>query len=59
MCPVIKFNEFLYELLPHPAYSLDLATISPETIVSKPEEMIQRKEIHYQRAALCRNKGLF
>jgi len=27
--------------------------------VSKPEEMVQRKEIHYQRAAHRRNRGLF
>ena len=27
--------------------------------VSKPEEMIRRKEIYYQRAAHCRNRGLF
>ena len=27
--------------------------------VSKPEEMIQRKEIHHQRAAHRRNRGLF
>jgi len=27
--------------------------------VSKPEEMVRRKEIHYQRAAHRRNRGLF
>jgi len=27
--------------------------------VSKPEEMVQRKEIHHQRAAHRRNRGLF
>ena len=27
--------------------------------VSKPEEIVRRKEIHHQRAAHCRNRGLF
>ncbi|KAG5339253.1 SETMR methyltransferase, partial [Acromyrmex charruanus] len=55
--PMAKFNEFRYELFPHPAYSPDLAPLrlSP---VSKPEEMVQRKEIHHQRAAHRRNRGL-
>jgi len=58
-CPALmaKFNEFRFELLLYPAYSPDLALqLFP---VSKPEEMIRRKEIHHQRAAHRRNRGLF
>jgi len=42
-----KFNEFRYELLSHPAYSPDLASLFS---VFKPEEMVWRKEIQHQRA---------
>jgi len=52
-----KFNEFRYELLP--AYSPDLAPCDYFLPVSKPEEMVRRKEIHHQRAAHRRNRGLF
>ena len=49
-----KFNEFRYELLPYPAYSPDLT--SCDFPVSKPEEMVRKKEIHHQRVAHRRNK---
>jgi len=56
--PITKFNEFCYELLPHPAYSF---RFSPLRLfpVSKSEEMVRRKKIHHQRAAHRRNRGLF
>ncbi|KAG5307111.1 SETMR methyltransferase, partial [Acromyrmex insinuator] len=58
MCPApIKFNEFRYELLLHPAYSPDLAPC--DFPIFKPEKMVRRKEIHHQRAAHRRNRGLF
>jgi len=44
-------------LLLHPAYSPDLA-LCDYFPVSKPEEMVRRKEIHHQRVH-CRNRGLF
>ncbi|KAG5322691.1 SETMR methyltransferase, partial [Pseudoatta argentina] len=45
-----KFNEFRYELLPHLAYSPDLAPC---------DYFVRRKEIHHQRAAHRRNRSLF
>ncbi|KAG5331214.1 SETMR methyltransferase, partial [Acromyrmex charruanus] len=58
-CPaaMAKFNEFRYELLPHPAYSPDLA--SCDYFLFSNEEMVRRKEIHHQRTTHRRNRGLF
>jgi len=58
LASMAKFNEFFrYELLPHPVYSPDLAPCN--FLVSKPEEIVRKKEIHYQRAAHRRNRNLF
>ncbi|KAG5309885.1 SETMR methyltransferase, partial [Acromyrmex insinuator] len=46
--PMAKFNEFRYELLPHPAYSPDLA---PCNYFLFPEKIVRRKEIQHQRTA--------
>ena len=47
--PEGQFNEFRYELLPHPAYSPEFSPLRL-FLISKPEEMVRRKEIHHQRA---------
>ncbi|KAG5314510.1 SETMR methyltransferase, partial [Acromyrmex insinuator] len=54
--PIAKFNEFHYELLPHPADSPDLAPCDYFLFLNLKK---WRKEIHHQRAAHHRNRGLF
>ncbi|KAG5310116.1 SETMR methyltransferase, partial [Acromyrmex insinuator] len=56
--PMAKFNKFRYELLPHPAYSPDLAPCD-YFLFPNLKKMVRRKEIHHQRTAHHRNRGLF
>jgi len=52
----VPMAKFRYELLPHP-YSPDLAFCDYSCFSN--EENVRRKEIHYQRVAHHRNRGLF
>ncbi|KAG5324189.1 SETMR methyltransferase, partial [Acromyrmex heyeri] len=45
MAPMAKFNEFRYELFPHPAYSPDLASCGHLPVSELEERFITREQL--------------